>query len=228
MIVRASGGVTVIGAGEVTAAVLDQALSFAPLLVAADGGAGRALALGHLPEALIGDLDSVDEATLARVPPGRVHRLDEQETTDFEKCLRSISAPLVLAVGFTGARLDHGLAAFAALVRHARQPTILIGPEDVAFAAPRSLTIGLPAGTRLSLFPMGPVRGRSVGLRWPIDGIRFAPAGRIGTSNETVAPEVRLDFTARRMLVLLPRTHLSAAIRAAAPRFSAPASARGG
>lgn len=228
MIVRSDGGVTILGAGDVAPAVVDQAMLHAPLLVAADGGATRALALGRVPAAVIGDLDSVDAATLARLSPDRIHRIAEQDTTDFEKCLRNVAAPLVLAVGFSGARLDHGLAALSALVRHPRRPAILIGPEDLAFAAPREVVLGLPVGTRVSLFPMGQVRGESVGLRWPIGGLGFAPAGRIGTSNEAVAPEVRLSFRSRRMLVLLPREHLAAAIRAVAPRLCATAPARGG
>ena len=48
--VRHMRGVTVIGGGMVTPADLSVALSVAPLLVAADGGADRALALGHAPE----------------------------------------------------------------------------------------------------------------------------------------------------------------------------------
>lgn len=227
-IVHSVRGVTVVGAGEILPAVLDEALIHAPLLVAADGGAARALALGHDPAAVIGDLDSLDAATRAALPPARVHRIADQETTDFDKCLRRIRAPLVLAVGFTGARLDHEMAAFSTLLQHAKRPCLLIGPEDVAFVAPLDFRLALEPGTRLSLFPMGRVTGESRGLRWPIEGIRFAPGGRIGTSNEAVAPEVALRFSVRRMLVFLPRPALAAAIRALAPEYVAPAAARGG
>lgn len=220
-IVTARGGVTILGAGEVHVPVLAQALAVAPLLVAADGGAVRARALGYDIAAAIGDMDSVDAETLAALPAERVHRIAEQETTDFDKCLRHVQAPLILAVGFTGARLDHELAAFSTLLRHPRRRCILIGPEDVAFLAPARLSLRLDPGTRVSLFPLGPVRGESAGLRWPIEGIRFSPMGRIGTSNEAVAPEVRMGFSARRMLVLLPRDCLGAAIRALAPGLAA-------
>lgn len=221
-IVTARGGVTILGAGEVQASVLAQALALAPLLVAADGGALRARALGYDIAATIGDMDSVDAETLASLPADRVHRIAEQETTDFDKCLRHVRAPLILAVGFTGARLDHELAAFSTLVRHPRRRCIMVGPEDVAFLAPAELTLRLEPGTRVSLFPLGPVRGEGSGLRWPIDGIRFSPLGRIGTSNQAVAPEVRMAFSARRMLVLLPRACLGAAISSLAPGFSVP------
>lgn len=228
VIVDTPGGVTVIGAGEVMPAALSQALTIAPLLVAADGGAASALRHGHMPVAVVGDLDSLDAATRAAVPPDRIHRIPNQDTTDFDKCLTAIRAPLVLAVGFTGARLDHQLAAFSTLVAQAARPVVLLGPEDAVFVAPERLELQLEPGTRLSLFPMGEVTGESEGLRWPIDGLAFAPGGRIGTSNETVADVVRLRFSARRMLVFVPRACLGAVVSALVPELAAPASARGG
>ena len=86
------------------------------------GGRARALAAGIVPQAVIGDLDSISEAGRAAIPPGRLHRVAEQETTDFEKALRHIAAPFVLGVGFAGTRIDHLLAALTTLVR-LRRPT---------------------------------------------------------------------------------------------------------
>lgn len=228
MIIDTVNGVTVVGGGEVSAAVLSQALSHAPILAAADGGATKTLRLGHLPEAVIGDLDSLDPEARAAIPPDRVHRIPEQETTDFDKCLSAIRAPLVLAVGFTGARLDHELAALSTLVAQAARPVVLLGAEDAVFVAPEEIALDIGAGTRVSLFPMAEVTGRSEGLRWPVAGLRLAPGGRIGTSNVAVKDRVRLTFSARRMLVLLPREKLAAAISALVPGYVAPAAARGG
>lgn len=205
--------VTLLGAGPAPEADIRLALGLAPVLVAADGGAGWAVELGLIPEAVVGDLDSLDPLTRGRLGEERLHRVAEQETTDFQKCLRLVDAPFTLGVGFVGARLDHELAALAALVRHPGRRCILIGPEDVVFAAPPSLEIGLEPGTRLSLFPFAEVTGRSEGLRWPIDGIAFAPDGRSGTSNRVTGP-VRLRFSGRGMLVLLPRACLPAALEA--------------
>jgi len=72
----------------------------------------------------------------------------------------------------------------------------------------------LSPGEVFSLFPMAPVRGTSTGLEWPIAGLDFAPAGRIGTSNRVAASRVELSFDAPGMLVILPRRRLDAAIRA--------------
>ena len=118
----------------------------------------------------------------------------------------------MLAVGFVGARLDHELAAMAVLARSPRR-CMLVGPYDVIFAAQARMELDLEVGTRVSLFPMRDVAGRSDGLRWPIDGIAFAPGGRIGTSNQATGP-VRLEMDGTGMLVLLPRETLRIAVAA--------------
>jgi thiamine pyrophosphokinase len=79
------------------------------------------------------------------------------------------------------------------------------------------MTLRLPVGSRLSLFPMGPVQGESEGLRWPLQDLRFAPGGMIGTSNEVSAPLVRLRFDADLMLVILPRSAMAMALDAFGP-----------
>jgi thiamine pyrophosphokinase len=123
--------------------------------------------------------------------------------------------PLVLAVGFTGARLDHELAVFHTLVARPGQSCIVIGERDIVFhrAAPAA-AMDLAAGTRVSLFPMAAVTGRSTGLRWPIDGLAFHPAQRIGTSNMATGGRSRSRPDAPGLLVILPRDDLGAAIAA--------------
>lgn len=211
MIVDVSETVTLLGGGEFRRQDLDEALTLAPILVAADGAAAGALAQGHVPVAVIGDMDSLGSAVKARLAPQTLHAVREQDSTDFEKCLREIRAPLILGVGFMGARLDHELAAYNALVRWPDRRCILIGPVDICFHAPPELALDLAPGSRVSLFPMAPARGRSVGLRWPIGGLDFAPDGRIGTSNAATGP-VRLWFDGAGMLVILPRAALGAAM----------------
>ncbi|MFN3971176.1 MAG: thiamine diphosphokinase [Gemmobacter sp.] len=215
-IVESRGGVTLIAGGPVAARDLAAALVRAPVLVAADGGADRALALGQRPVAVIGDFDSIGDAREA-LPAAALHPIAEQETTDFDKALRGIAAPFVLALGVLGGRMDHALAAMTVLAARAAAggpPCVALSRQDVVFAAPARLALALRAGDRLSLWPMAPVRGVSRGLEWPIDGIGFAPAGRIGTSNRVVSGPVVLEFAAPGMLVILPRGRLDAALAA--------------
>ena len=213
IIVRSDGPIAMVGAGNVEADDLEIVAEYGNRVVAADGGAHALLAADIMPDAVIGDMDSADSRLGGAVPADRIHRIDEQDSTDFDKCLRSVEAPLIVCLGFTGPRLDHTLAVFNALVRHADRPAVVVGARDLVFHAPADLKLDLPPGMRLSLFPMGPVSGRSRGLRWPIDGIDFAPAARIGTSNEVTGP-LRLSFDRPGMLVITPREALAAVARA--------------
>ena len=211
VIVDTLQGVTLAGGGPFGKAALARALRFAPVIVGADGGANRLLRLNAVPQAVIGDFDSITAAARAQLAD-RLFPIGEQETTDFDKALRSIKAPFVLGLGFAGARLDHGLAVLNALVRQPDRRCLILGPKDVTFLAPRDLTLTLRVGTRLSLFPMGAVTGQSSGLRWPIAGLNFAPDGVIGTSNEVVAPRVQLHFDTDKMLIILPLACLTAVL----------------
>ncbi|MGR3199636.1 MAG: thiamine diphosphokinase [Paracoccus sp. (in: a-proteobacteria)] len=203
---------TVIGGGAVGPADLAAALAVAPVLVAADGGADRALALGHPPDWVIGDLDSISGAARRMVPSDRVMIVAEHHSTLMVKCLTRISDPMIMAVGFAGLRLDHTLAAMTAIVAPGAPRVVMLASDDVVFACPPRMTLPLMPGTRVSLFPMGPARGASSGLEWPIEGIEFAPGGRVGTSNRaTGLVTLRIEG---QMLLMLPRDCLGTVLTA--------------
>jgi thiamine pyrophosphokinase len=207
-IVHSFDPVTLVGGGEATSDDLHKALTLAPICVAADGGAALALNAGVHIEAVIGDFDSITADTLSRVPSDRLHKIAEQDSTDFEKALRHINAPVVLGVGFLGGRIDHQLAAFHSLTAMPDRPCVLIGTDEVICLAPPEITLPTCAGDVVSLFPMGQVAGRSAGLQWPIEGLEFVPTSKIGTSNRALG-EVTLQMEAPRMLLILPRRLMS-------------------
>ena len=63
-------------------------------------------------QVFIGDIQT-------QLAPGVLRPITEQDSTDFEKCLRRISAPEILGFGFLGARVDHlGRTRFPVVVRH--------------------------------------------------------------------------------------------------------------
>ena len=204
--------VTLIGGGPLDSDDLSQALALAPVVAAADGGADTALANGLVPQAVWGDFDSISARARAEIPSGNLYPVTEQDSTDFEKCLSRIDAPLVIAVGFAGARHDHFLAALSTLSRRIGPPCILIAAEDVITLCPPEIALDLRPGTRLSLFPMGPASGYAQGLKWPINGLNFAPDARIGTSNAATGPV--LLQTEGPMLLILPRANLVTLARA--------------
>jgi thiamine pyrophosphokinase len=181
------GLLVIVGGGALDEPLLRHLAARGAALVGADGGGDAIARAGLVPDAIIGDFDSLAD------PEGwsdrtRLLRIEEQETTDFEKALYSTQAPVTLALGMTGKRFDHTLAALNAVMRHASERAIvLVDEHDLALALIKPFRFQVPPGARISVHPLAPVRfSSSSGLRFPLDGLRLAPGERIGTSNEAV------------------------------------------
>lgn len=207
-ILKNSAAVTLVGGGAVGSQDLQIALALAPVCVAADGGADVAVRAGFEPTAVIGDMDSISDEVRAQIPASRFHEIPEQMSTDFDKALRNIDAPFVVAVGFSGHRIDHQLGVLHTLVMRADVNCVVLGAEDIIFVCPQELSLPMAPGTRVSLFPMGEATGRSRGLEWPIDGLMFSPTGVSGTSNRATG-DLHLQLDAPTMLCILPRGFLA-------------------
>lgn len=217
--------VTLLGGGPVEPMLLEQALEIAPYLVAADGGANYAEANQLSLNAIVGDFDSVDSPEIWQDKGVNLVRLDEQETTDFEKCIYSTDADTFLCVGFLGGRLDHSLAALRTLVAYPDKRIILMGGSEITFRCPNRFAMELSQGDRVSLFPMETVQGvASTGLKWPIDDITFSPSGRIGVCNEALGGPMSVTLDGAAMLMILQAKNLAPTLEALeAVRAGAPA-----
>ena len=214
---KKAGMKCVIFAGLPAAPELHGWWADADYVIAADAGYENACRVGVEPDLLLGDYDS---APRPEAGAKTVFLPAEKDDTDTyyaaRKALELGATDVVIVGGLGGARLDHTLAALNVMVQHPQPPCIMLAAEDIVFLAPPALRLPLAAGTRVSLFPMGAVTGRSEGLLWPIDGIRFTPEGRVGTSNAAIGPvQLSLDGT---MMVMLPRECLDAALTALTAR----------
>ena len=72
-IVHKLAPITLVGGAPVEKAAFDRALTHGPTLVAADGGAAQISAFGHMPEAVIGDMDSLSGDLKAALPAQVIH-----------------------------------------------------------------------------------------------------------------------------------------------------------
>lgn len=100
-------------------------------LICADGGGNSALACGRLPDALIGDLDSITPENLARCLAGGVkieQYPTEKDQTDLELALAWADAlpgvlpdDEIMLYGATGKRVDHFLGNVSLLLAYARK-----------------------------------------------------------------------------------------------------------
>ncbi len=150
-------------------------------LIAADSGANTAVDMGVMPDYIIGDFDSITDQS--QFPPDRLIHIAEQDSTDLEKTLSCLSAPLCLGFGFLGRRFDHSLAALHAIAQ-SQVPVILIGRHDALIYCSADFTGDLPAGERLSIWPLAQHQFKaSTGLEWPLNGLMMEAGKTIGTSN---------------------------------------------
>jgi thiamine pyrophosphokinase len=190
----ADGVLVVVGGGTLDLALLKELAAQDASLVGADGGGDVIRAAGLIPAAIVGDFDSLAD------PAGwddrtRLIPIAEQETTDFEKALYSTSAPVTVALGMTGKRFDHTLAALDAVTRYAaRRRIVLVDECDVALALTGPFSFAVEPSARVSVHPLTPTRfARSTGLKYPLDGLLLAPGIRTGTSNEASAPTFTIE-----------------------------------
>lgn len=223
---RFESAVTIVGGGALDRTMVEAARHHAPVLIAADGGADRLAEMRLDPHAVIGDMDSIADPDRWRAGPVPFVHLAEQDSTDFEKCLYATEAPLYLAVGFTGRRVDHTLAAFHALLTYMRKRIVLVGEDEVCALAPggMALRLAVTPGSRVSVYPLLPVTAtRSRGLTWPIEGLAMAPGRRIGTSNEASQPVIEMEFDGPGALVMVERAALGALVGALTREAASPA-----
>ena len=156
-------------------------------VIAVAGGLRHVLKAGLTPKAVIGDMDSIELSELqAAGRNAAVYKSDDQDTTDFEKALLALEAPLCLAYGFLGLRIDHMLACLSVLARFTeKHKVILVSADDLVHVTKGPFSMHLSAGARLSIWPSTPVKfATSSGLVWPIDGLTLAPDGQVATSNQ--------------------------------------------
>ena len=182
-------------------------------MVAADGGADSLGGTGVIPEAIIGDLDSL-ACPDSWQSLTRLIYIAEQDTTDFEKCLYSVEAPLFIAVGFAGSRLDHTLASLHVLHRYIDKKSVLfMAGEDVCFAHHGNLQLTMQPGVRLSIFPLSETTFvASTGLEYPLNGLRLLSGELIGTSNRVTESEVSIHAVSGAYCIIVPMASLDTLI----------------
>lgn len=183
----------IVGGGVVDHGLLRDLADRGAALVGADGGGDAIAEAGLLPDAIIGDLDSLfDRRDWEKRT--RVIHIPEQITTDFQKALYSTRAPVTLALGMTGKRLDHTLAALSAVLQVAPdRPTLLVDEVDVALTLTGPFGLDAQHRERVSVHPLLPIRfRRSTGLLYPLDGLTLEPGGLLGSSNEGMGGPIEI------------------------------------
>jgi thiamine pyrophosphokinase len=171
--------------------LLGQLLEWSPLVVVLDSAVHRVLDLGIKIDVLLGDFDrDLDLAAIAerQYPLEVVHRPD-QDKTDLEKAFDFLvqrGHRGVNVVWATGRRADHAISNMTNLVRYRHTLQIVVWDDfSKLFLLPYHYQKWYPAGTPLSLIPVGTVSGISTqNLKYPLQNESLVLGYRSGNSNE--------------------------------------------
>lgn len=194
-----------VGGGDLDENLLRELLEAGYSLVAADGGANFLKEWSLKPEYIIGDLDSLEDRDFFEGSTEIIH-IKDQDSTDLEKCLRIISAPVFLALGFIGSRFDHSLEILHVFEEFKNKQLVFFSEDDVIFDLPKEFEIELPVATRISVYPLSPTRFiSSEGLKYPLDGLELEQGKIIGTSNENIDELVKIKYDQGSTIGLIPK-----------------------
>lgn len=197
--------------GRLTLTPALAALPRPAIVIAADGGARHASALGVPVDAWVGDFDS--SAGLNLVAPREVHPR-AKASTDAELAVavaRERGATRLMILGAFGGRFDHTFALALGAVRLAGEGldvTLHSGDERGHPLLPdMGLTLACRPGQTFSVLAASPLAGLSIaGARWPLDRADVPLGSGLTVSNEAEGPELRLSLHSGTALVTLLET----------------------
>ena len=193
-------GILFIGGAGPTESQARSLLKQGTKFVAADSGLELALALGIIPDLLVGDMDSISDPTLIEsIPPEkRLVFPQDKDETDTEiglRILHEMGANRIIMLGGGEGRFDHFLGLYK-LFEGDVFPRIWMTGREYIELVDSETTIPSHPGQIFSFFPIDDsVAGLwSRGLRWSLDGIVWQK-GQASISNEAVAETISVGVT---------------------------------
>ena len=206
-----SGHILVLAAGALPEGGVPPWLLNGPSMVlGCDGGWRHAEGLGLELTLILGDLDSVGEA------PSGVDcvALPDQQASDLAKVLlwcASHHANLpVHVIGLEGGRLDHTLAAPAALIEAKSDAVMHVSGGDLRrIPAGGMHTVPAEPGMIIGLHPYGEVQViHLAGVTWALEDVVLT-TGTQGVHNVAKGAEVHIHLASGDLVVSRSRDHLA-------------------
>ncbi|MCU0377589.1 MAG: thiamine diphosphokinase [Bacteroidales bacterium] len=187
-------------------------LAEAEMIVCCDGAAEKLERYGRIPDAIVGDLDSISDS-LKEKYSDRLFPDDDQDTNDLTKAVKWCVAneiTEVVIIGATGIREDHTLGNISLLADYSSMINAIMLTDTGSFRVyDRSVIIASHPGQQVSLFSIdNKLKITSTGLRYPLNNLALGSWWR-GTLNEAVGESFSLSFSDGQVIVFLKYPELS-------------------
>lgn len=173
-------------------------------IICCDGSTGNLVDFGLEPDAIVGDMDSLDSNLFPKFAD-RIHADDDQETNDLTKAVKwciKMGLRDIVIVGATGKREDHTIGNISLLAEYAREADVIMVTDTGIFKPyAQSSEIQSFPGQQVSIFSINPLTLiTSEGLKYPLAGKRLKNWWQ-GTLNESMAARFKLFFEGGTLLV---------------------------
>ncbi|MDR0968812.1 MAG: thiamine diphosphokinase [Holosporaceae bacterium] len=175
-------------------------------IVAADRAANALIKNGIEPDVIIGDLDSVDETLLRDRPHIKI---DDQDSTDFEKALEYVekkSLTPTIVTGIDGGCIDHALGNVSIF---SRTNCVAVFENMILVTIDEDKTLNVPIGAKISIFGIPRCLITSRGLKWELDDYEAAIDGKNSISNRAVSSQIELKVSSGKAIVFVYTKNVS-------------------
>jgi thiamine pyrophosphokinase len=170
--------------------LLGQLLEWSPLVIVLDSAIERVVARNIKVDVLLGDFDrgfNPEEFVKSQYPIEIIHAPD-QDKTDLEKAFEYLiqrKIPAANVIWATGKRADHTMSNLTNMVRYRDSLKVVIHDDhSKIYLLPRNFQKWYPAGTIISLIPIGQVNGITTeNLVYPLHDETLTIGYRSGSSN---------------------------------------------
>ena len=180
-----------------------EILQSAPYVVCCDGAADRYIATGRVPDAIVGDGDSISAENREKFAH-LLHIISEQESNDQTKAVRYLlehGMRRIAIVGATGRREDHTIGNISLLIEYARKGSEVCTFTDHGMFVPcnGTTTNKCRKGQQVSIFSITARDLSAEGLLYPIYDFNNWWQG---TLNECTGDEFTINATGEYLLFI--------------------------
>jgi thiamine pyrophosphokinase len=181
-------------------------LKNAARIICCDGSAQNLVLAGYIPDAIVGDMDSLSEDLKVRFAD-RLFPDENQSTNDLTKAVewcREMNYNDVVIVGATGKREDHTIGNISLLAEYAVNMNVRM-VTDTGIFIPFLKSFNMPTfkGQQISIFSINPeTEISSTGLKFPLNKLKIKNWW-VATLNEALEDSFSLEFSNGRVIVYL-------------------------
>jgi len=191
---------------------LKSILESCNLIICADGGANHVVNCGLVPDALIGDLDSVNKGVLENLRDRGTKIIKHPREKDYTDTQLAIDYAIeagaheIVLLCSLGDRIDHSLANILLLVKLAMMnvKAYIINEKNTVYITNKEIHLRGKIGDIVSLIPVGgDVRGVfTEGLQYKLSGNTMVLGDPVGISNVFTCEEITIKIESGFLLVI--------------------------